>query len=102
MLPMHAAYTDDRGNAVEPGIDEMLERMRTGRWKVFRHLSEWFEEFRDYHREDGKVVKLRDDLMAASRYANMMKQYGMTYMRAQNPLPSRAGPPPRKLKTWGR
>src|SRR5258708_37198627 len=74
MLPEHATYGDDRGNAVEPGIEEMLERMRTGRFKVFRHLAEWFEEFRSYHREDGKVVRLRDDLMAATRYALMMKR----------------------------
>jgi hypothetical protein len=24
---------------------------------VFRHLADWFEEFRVYHRSDGKVVK---------------------------------------------
>src|SRR5258708_915770 len=99
MLPEHATYGDDRGNAVEPGIEEMLERMRTGRFKVFRHLAEWFEEFRSYHREDGKVVKLRDDLMAATRYALMMKRYGLSYAEANRPLRP-AGPPPRKLTTW--
>ena len=50
----------------------MLDRMKTGRLKVAAHLSKWFEEFRMYHRKDGKVVKERDDLMAATRYGIMM------------------------------
>ncbi len=29
---------------------DMLDRMQTGRFKVFRHLNDWFEEFRLYHR----------------------------------------------------
>ena len=34
---------------------DMLDRMETGRFKVFEHLHDWFEEFRLYHRKDGKV-----------------------------------------------
>jgi hypothetical protein len=37
--------------------------------KVFRHLTDRFEEFRLYHRDAGKVGKLRDDLISATRYA---------------------------------
>ena len=47
---------------------DMLTRMETARFKVRRSLSAWFEEFRLYHRKDGKIVKERDDLMAATRY----------------------------------
>lgn len=68
----HATFGDDRGNGVEAGIAEMLMRMETGRWKVYSHLEEWFEEFRLYHRREGKVVKELDDLISASRYAMMM------------------------------
>ena len=50
---------------------DMLTRMQTGRFKVFKHLNDWWEEFRLYHRKDGKVVKEGDDLMAATRYALM-------------------------------
>ena len=39
----------------------MNERMQTGRFKVLRTWTEWFGEFRLYHRQDGKVVKKRDD-----------------------------------------
>lgn len=65
------------GNGVEAGLMDMLDRMQTGRWKVFSHLSEWFEEFRMYHRKDGKVVKEMDDLISSSRYANMMKRFAV-------------------------
>lgn len=63
MLPDNARF-EDGSNGVEAGLAEMLMRMETGRWKVFRHLTDWFEEKRLYHRRDGKVWKENDDLMA--------------------------------------
>ena len=54
---------------------EMQDRMTTGRFKVAAHLSEWFEEFRLYHRKDGQIVKLRDDFLSATRVALMMKRF---------------------------
>lgn len=74
MLGQKATWPDG-SNSVEAGIMEMLDRMQTGRLKVFRHLAEWLEEFRMYHRKDGKLVKEADDLMSATRYAIMMKRY---------------------------
>ncbi len=47
-------------------------RMMTMRIKVFDHCSEWFEEFRQYHRKDGRIVKTHDDLLDATRYGVMM------------------------------
>jgi phage terminase large subunit-like protein len=68
-----------KGNqAIEPGIMEMLHRMETGRFKVFPHLMEWFKEFRQYHRKDGKIEPIHDDLMSATRYAvQSVKQWGV-------------------------
>jgi phage terminase large subunit-like protein len=66
------------GNGVEAGVLDMLDRMQSGRLKVFSNLNDWFEEFRMYHRKDGKIVKLDDDLMSATRYANMMKRHAVT------------------------
>jgi hypothetical protein len=43
-----------------------------------KHLNEWFEEFRLYHRKDGRVHKEGDDLMSATRYAVMMLRYAAT------------------------
>ena len=77
MLFQHAQF-EDGTNGVEAGITDMYERMETGRWKVFAHLSDWFEEFELYHRKDGLIVKLNDDVISASRYALMMKRYAIT------------------------
>jgi phage terminase large subunit-like protein len=77
MLPERATFLDG-GSGVEAGLMEMLGRMQTGRLKVFAHCNEWFEEFRLYHRKEGKVVKEFDDLMAATRYAIMMLRYATT------------------------
>jgi phage terminase large subunit-like protein len=74
LLNAHATF-EDGSVSVEAGIMEMLERMQTGRWKVFRHLAEWFEEFRVYHRKEGRIVKALDDLLCASRYAMMMRRH---------------------------
>ena len=57
---------------------DMLTRMQTGRFKVFKRLNDWWEEFRLYHRKDGKVVKEGDDLMSATRYAIMMLRFAST------------------------
>ena len=63
------------GNGVEAGLMDMLDRMQTGRLKVAKHLNDWFEEFRLYHRDDGKIVKEGDDLMSATRYGLMMLRH---------------------------
>jgi phage terminase large subunit-like protein len=75
MLYEHAQFSDDRGNGVEAGLFEMVDRMQTARLKVFSHLNDWFEEFELYHRKDGKVVKERDDLLSATRYGIMMLRH---------------------------
>jgi phage terminase large subunit-like protein len=74
MLSEHATFPDG-GLSTEAGITEMDERMTTGRWKVFSHCEEWFSEYRMYHREDGLIVKVDDDLLSASRIAMMMRRY---------------------------
>ncbi|MHB1328532.1 MAG: terminase large subunit domain-containing protein, partial [Gemmatimonadales bacterium] len=76
MLPERAQYDDTRGNSVEAGIQDLLTYMITGRFHVFDHLEMWFEEFRLYHRKDGKIVKEHEDLMAATRYGHIMRDKG--------------------------
>lgn len=87
MLPLHAQYEGDRGTGVEAGLLDMLDRMNTGRFKVFRHLAEWFEEFRLYHRKDGVVVKKHDDLMSATRYGVMSLRFGKPALKVVEPTP---------------
>lgn len=74
MLPMHATHKDG-STSTEAGIADMDNRMATGRLKIASHLHEWFSEYRMYHREDGQIVKLNDDLMSATRVACMMVRY---------------------------
>lgn len=71
MLPDRATF-EDGTHGVEAGLTDMLDRMQSGRFKVDASLHDWFEEFRLYHRKNGVVVKERDDLMSATRYALMM------------------------------
>lgn len=74
MLPDHATF-EDGSNGVDIGLQQLLERMQTGRFKVFSNLNIWFEEQQSYHRKDGQIVKLLDDLMSATRYAFMMRRF---------------------------
>jgi phage terminase large subunit-like protein len=73
------------GNGVEAGLMDMLDRMMTGRLKVAAHLADWFEEFRMYHRDEGKIVKVGDDLMSATRYAIMMLRHAAVMTTTQPP-----------------
>jgi len=76
LLKTRATFPDG-SYGFEAGISEMLERMQGGRILVFAHLRDWFEEFNLYHRKDGEVVKLNDDLMSATRYAMMMRRFAI-------------------------
>lgn len=80
MLAARATF-EDGSNGVEAGVLEMFDRMQTGRLKVFSHLHDWFEEFRLYHRKDGLIVKLNDDLISATRYAMMMRRFAQIKKR---------------------
>lgn len=77
MMPESARYDDDKGGpqAREPGLLDMLLRMETGRFKVFKTCQDWFFEKNTYHRKEGKVVDYNDDLISASRYAMMMLRH---------------------------
>jgi hypothetical protein len=74
LLPDKAVFADG-SNSVEAGVLDLLDRMKTGRFKVAAHLGDWWEEFRLYHRKNGQIVKIGDDLMAATRYALMMLRF---------------------------
>ena len=59
----------DADNGVESGIYEVLQRLSTGRLKVFKSCQNWFSEYRIYRRNlKGAVVKENDHLMDATRY----------------------------------
>jgi len=73
----------------------MLTRMEEGRFKVFSNLFDWFEERRQYHRKDGKVVDLREDLMSATRYAVMSLRFASIKPQPRKIVNKRVG-----LSNW--
>jgi hypothetical protein len=79
MLDKHATHpSDEKSTGVEAGLMGIMEYMETDRFKVFNDQTEWLEERRMYHRDEGKIVKLRDDLMDATRYGCMMLRFAAT------------------------
>jgi phage terminase large subunit-like protein len=74
MLPSHATWPDG-SISTEAGVMEIDEREKSGRLKYANHLSDLLEERRLYHRKDGQIVKLKDDLLSALRVAVMMKRF---------------------------
>lgn len=66
MLSSHAEFASG-GNNFEAGIRDMEERFASQRLKIAAHLSQALDEYRGYHRENGAVVKIDDDIMSAIR-----------------------------------
>jgi phage terminase large subunit-like protein len=88
MRPTHATFRDG-GYNFEAGIAEMETRFATGRLKIASHLSEAFDEYMNYHRVDGLVHKVDDDILSAIRvlcmdirYARQTNQFGENMRRA--------------------
>lgn len=56
--------------AKELAVDTVLERIRTGRFKVFNTCIKFMKEWREYSRDEtGKIMKGRDHLMNALEFA---------------------------------
>lgn len=90
LLHEHATH-EAGGFGLEAGILEMVERMLSGRWLVFRSCVGWMGEARTYHRKNGQIVKLVDDRISSSRIGLMMLRFART-------KPSSDGPRKRGLK----
>lgn len=73
MLDSHATHTSG-GYSTYAGIMDMDAYMAARQWKVLDTCPMWFQEYGQYHYKDGVLVKLRDDLMSASRVAHMMRR----------------------------
>lgn len=98
MLPEHAQFIDGT-YGVEAGVSDMLDRMQTGRLKVAEHLNEWWEEFRLYHRDEGKIVKEGDDLISATRYGIMSLRFARVMQSAANDAYARSSSSGQNWKT---
>lgn len=73
------------GNAREPGVQAMLTAMETDKFKVFRTCTHFLQEKRMYHRKDGVIVPLKDDLISAARYAYQSRRHARSGVRGPRP-----------------
>lgn len=74
MMPTHAHFAGG-GYSTEAAISEMHERIAASKFRVNRDCTDWFEEYEEYHRKDGQLVKIRDDLLSATQKGIMMRRY---------------------------
>jgi phage terminase large subunit-like protein len=77
MLNVHSTFADG-GFSTEAAVLDAQTRFKTGRLKIFRNLSQFFAEYRQYHRKDGRIVKRNDDLLSALWKILMMLRYART------------------------
>ena len=76
LMGEHATFPDG-SMSTESAILEIQQRMADRRFRVAADLHDWWQEYRSYHRdENGKIVKVDDDLMSATMKAIMMKRNG--------------------------
>ena len=86
MLANHATWADG-GNSVENGLYEILGRIRKGQFKIFKGQPDLMDEVRQYHRDErGKIVKVRDDILDAVRYAYMMRRFAVAVGEIGKPV----------------
>jgi hypothetical protein len=77
MMPSHAFNHGTKTNSVEPALEEIRNLMFGAKLKIAPHNMELPEELRNLHRDDDyRIVKVRDDLASAFRYAVMMRRSG--------------------------
>jgi hypothetical protein len=92
MRSTHATFPDG-GYNFEAGITEMENRLGSGRLKIASHLTEVFDEYGGYHRINGLVNKIDDDLLSAIRvlcmdirFAKAMGEFRGFQQRRRQPV----------------
>lgn len=86
MLPESARLDEEKGGRQDREAATMLvlERMRTGRLRIFDTQTELLEEIRQLHRKDAKIVDTRDDMESAMRYAVMEIRSAVTVTETES------------------
>lgn len=62
-------HCTDSQAVIEAVSMDILERMRSRRFRVDKRLAVWLDEFREFERKDKQVPKAGFPLMAATRHA---------------------------------
>ena len=83
MLSKSACYNNDAQGPqpVWPIIEEIQERERSDRFRVFKTCHNYLEERRNYHVKENVIVSVRDDALKACFYAVMMRRYAKTFQK---------------------
>jgi phage terminase large subunit-like protein len=77
MRPTHAVFPTG-GYDFEAGITEMENRFASKRLLIARNLPQAFDEYQGYHRVNGLVNKIDDDILSAIRVLCMDIRYAKT------------------------
>lgn len=90
MLHKHAQWPEG-GFSTEAAVTEMQQRFQRaggpGGLRIREDLGDFFEEYRMYHRKNGLIVKVRDDILSALHKALMMKRYAKVVPMGYTPRP---------------
>lgn len=90
MLPKHAQFASG-GFSTEAAVADLDQRLQKGGApggiRIREDLGDLYEELRMYHRKDGMIVKLRDDLISALHKALMMLRYARAVPLGYSPRP---------------
>jgi len=90
--PQAGQKEGEGGNSVEASLLDMVERMESGRFKVFRTCQLFLEEKRMFHRDTkGKLVKQSEDILQSCRYAVMSLRHAQTIPVAAKPVKVKQG-----------
>lgn len=87
MLPTHAHWPRDGGISTEAAVLEIQQREQESRIRYREDLGDILGERRQYHRKDGLLVKVRDDLLSALMKALMMKRHAKIAPLGHRPRP---------------
>jgi phage terminase large subunit-like protein len=79
------------GISILPGITEMSSRMNLGKFKVFSTVTDFFEEYREYHMKDGNIIDEGDDFMSACRYGVMSIRHSVLITKKHKKLTTISG-----------
>jgi len=82
MLREHSTFKEG-GYSPEAAVQQVLARMQTGRFRVFSHLGQFWDELQMYHRKDGRLVQQADDLLSALFKAVMMLRFARVHSEAE-------------------
>lgn len=94
MLASHATWPEG-GYSTERAVNEINERIRTGRYRVFSTCRDYIDEYLQYHRDAKtfQLVKKRDDQLSAGMKALMMRRMGRPGPIGEGKLKERSNMP---------